>query len=108
MPPLKLTGVHWLRNSDAAGGYLQAEMRWQSTAAMSVDYDVTWRLIDDQGHVWGLGSKRLTDIDHETYWDEKGLERPVLIPTSKWPVSEATIGTYELPVDPPRRRGSTT
>ncbi len=99
MPPLKLTGVHWLRDSDAAGGYLQAELRWQSTVAMAVDYDVTWRLMDDQGHAWGLGSKALTDIDDPTYWDEEGLERAVLIRTSEWPVSEQTIGTYELPVD---------
>ena len=99
MPPLKLTGVHWLRGSDAAGGYLQAELRWQSMAAMTVDYDVTWRLMDDQGHVWGLGSKALTDIDDPTYWDEEGLERALLIRTSEWPASEQTIGTYELPVD---------
>ncbi len=95
---LALTGIRWTRQQAEPGGELQLLMRWQGLAPMSEDYDVSLRLLDERGHVWGLGSKQLVDIDRETYWDEKGLERAVLIPTSRWPMAETTLQAFELPV----------
>ena len=81
------------------GKELQVEMRWQSIQAMQADYLVTLTLRDEAGHLWGLGSKRLNDVDAQTYWDKRGLEQAVLIPTSQWPVAETTVEAFELPVD---------
>jgi hypothetical protein len=97
---LALTGVQWERAHAAPGEQVWALLRWQSRAAMSADYVVTLRLLDDAGHEWGLGSKALVDIDRDTYWDERGLEQAVQVPTSQWPLHEATIGNYELPIAP--------
>ena len=97
---LALTGVLWEQQRVAPGESARLLLRWQSRAAMNVDYAVTVRLLDDAGHEWGLGSKSLADIDRETYWDEKGLERATQMPTSQWPLHETTIGNYELPVLP--------
>ncbi|MEN6479257.1 MAG: phospholipid carrier-dependent glycosyltransferase [Anaerolineales bacterium] len=96
---LMLTGVQWVRQQVAPGEQAQVLLRWQGQADMDVDYAVTLRLLDDAGQEWGLGSKSLVDIDRETYWDERGLEQPVLVPTSKWPLHETTIGNYELPIE---------
>ena len=95
----KLTGVRWLANQTAPGESLQVALRWQALAPMPEDYLGTLTLVDGHGRLWGLGSKLLADVDRDTYWDEEGLERAVLIPTSRWPVAEATIQTFELPVD---------
>ena len=96
---LKLTGYRWLSRKAAPGENLQVALRWQGMAAMPGDYYVTLQLLDDEGHLWGLGSKRLVDLDKDTWWDEEGLERAVLVPTSRWPLEEATIQVFELPVD---------
>jgi hypothetical protein len=96
----ELTGAHWLAPEAAPGEQFRVQLRWRSLAPLPHDYGVSLQLVDARGHAWGLGHKQLMDIDRETYWDEKGLEQPILIPTSQWPVGEATIGTYELPVDP--------
>ena len=96
---LELSGCRWLENQAAPGEDLQISLRWQGLAAMPRDYHVTLRLLDNEGHEWGLGSKRLVDVDKDTYWDERGLERPVLIPTSRWPPGEATVEVFELPVE---------
>jgi len=96
---LRCTGYHWLRDEVAPGESLQVALRWQGTASMPKDYWVTLRLLDGDGHMWGMGSKRLVDVDKETYWDKEGLERALLIPTSRWPEGEATIEVFELPVD---------
>ena len=95
----KLTGVRWLASQVAPGESLQVALRWQALAPMPEDYLGTLTLVDDHGRLWGLGSKLLADVDKDIYWDEEGLERAVLIPTSRWPVAEATIQTFELPVD---------
>jgi len=95
----KLTGVRWLANQVAPGESLQVDLRWQALATMSEDYLGTLTLADEHGHLWGLGSKLMADVDKDIYWDEEGLERAVLIPTSRWPLGEATIQTFELPVD---------
>jgi len=96
---LRLSGFQWTRAEAPPGKDLQVEMRWQSTQAMQADYLVTLTLRDGSGHLWGLGSKRLNDVDAQTYWDERGLEQAVLIPTSQWPVAETTVEAFELPVD---------
>ncbi|MEA3345594.1 MAG: phospholipid carrier-dependent glycosyltransferase [Chloroflexota bacterium] len=96
---LRLSGFQWTDAEAPPGKELRVKMRWQSTQDMGADYLVTLILRDEEGHQWGLGSKRLTDVDAQTYWDEEGLERAVLIPTSKWPVAETTVGAFELPVD---------
>ncbi|MBC7234937.1 MAG: glycosyltransferase family 39 protein [Chloroflexi bacterium] len=103
---LELTGLHWLQQEVAPGDQLQMELRWHGLASMPEDYWVTLRLMDGRGHEWGLGGKQLVDIDRETWWDEKGLERAVLIPTTRWPPDETTLQTFELPVNagtPPGR-----
>lgn len=96
---LALTGTRWAQAAAAPGEAFQVMMRWQGLAPMDTEYRVTLQLMDDAGHVWGLGSKTLVDIDRDTYWDDKGLERALLIPTNKWPVGETTIEAFELPVD---------
>ncbi|MBN1400692.1 MAG: phospholipid carrier-dependent glycosyltransferase, partial [Anaerolineae bacterium] len=96
---LGLTGMQWLNAQAEPGERLQLELRWRALGPMPADYWVTLRLMDERGHEWGLGSKRLVDIDRETYWDERGLERPVLTPTSRWPQGEVTLQAFELPVD---------
>jgi len=96
---LTLTGTLWEASQVRPGEQARVLLRWQSLAEMHDDYAVTLRLLDDAGHQWGLGSKALVDVDRETYWDERGLERAVDIPTSRWPIDEATIGHYELPVE---------
>ena len=95
---LALTGYDWLSASAVPGEQLQVALRWQARATMSQDYVVTLRLLDEGGHLWGMGGKPLVDVDRETYWDERGLERAVLVPTSQWPISETTIEIFELPV----------
>jgi 4-amino-4-deoxy-L-arabinose transferase-like glycosyltransferase len=103
---LRLTGADWLADTVGAGEQFQVALRWESLGTISTDYRATLRLVNDRGHEWGLGSKRMADIDRDTYWDEEGLERAVLAPTSQWPVGEETIQVYELPVDaatPPGR-----
>jgi len=105
---LKLTGVDWLKNRAEPGMSLQVRLRWQCTAPMSQDYGVTLRLLDQQGHLWGLGHKTLEDIAEETYLDERGLEQLVIIPTSRWPTQESTVQVFELPVDPATPPGSYT
>jgi len=95
----RLTGARWLVDEAAPGESLQVALRWQALATMPRDYRGTLRLLDGQGHLWGLGSKLLADVDKDTYWDEEGLEQAVLIPTSRWPVDEATIQVFELPID---------
>jgi hypothetical protein len=95
---LLLTGQHWLVDQARPGDALQVDLRVQSIAPVDDDYYVSLVLVDEAGFEWGLGSKDLVDLDKETYWDEKGLERAVRIPTSQWPVSEVTIETFELPV----------
>jgi len=97
---LRLSGYRWAYAEAPPGKELQVEMRWQSMQAMDSDFFATLTLCDEAGHLWGLGSKRLNDIDAETYWDERGLEQAVLIPTSRWPVAETTVQAFELPVDP--------
>jgi hypothetical protein len=96
---LRLSGLQWARTEAPPGEELQVEMRWQSTRAMEEDYLATLTLRDEAGQLWGLGSKQLVDVDAQTYWDERGLEQAVLIPTSQWPVTETTVETFELPVD---------
>ena len=96
---LSLTGYDWLKREAAPGEDLQITLRWQSNAPMQEDYTVSLQLVDESQHKWGLGSKSLVDIDKETYWDQEGLERAVRIPTSQWPVGEATVETFEIPVD---------
>ena len=96
---LRLSGFQWMRDEAPPGQELQVKMRWQSTQTMQTDYRVTLTLRDEAGHLWGLGSKRLNDIDAQTYWDKHGLEQAVLIPTSQWPVAETTVEAFELPVD---------
>ena len=103
---LRLSGFRWMLAEASPGKELQAEMRWESMQPMQSDYFVTLTLRDEAGHLWGLGSKRLNDIDAQTYWDKRGLEQAVLIPTSQWPVAETTVDVFELPVDlatPPGR-----
>lgn len=95
---LRLSGFQWVHAEAPPGEQLQVEIRWQSTQAMQNDYFVTLTLRDEVGHLWGLGSKRLSDVDAETYWDQRGLERAVLIPTSRWLVAETTVDAFELPV----------
>jgi len=97
---LALTGLRWEVNAAEPGQDLHIMMRWQKRGAAPVpgDYSVGLRLMDEEGHVRGLGSKRLMDIDRETYWDERGLEQAVLIPTSQWPEGETTIDLFQLPV----------
>ena len=97
---LALTGLHWLRDRAEPGQQLQIKLRWQSMEPMVQDYGVTLRLLDQQGHLWGLGHKTLADIESQTYYNERGLEVPVMIPTSKWPTHETTVQTFELPIDP--------
>ena len=103
---LRLSGLQWMRAEAPPGEELQVEMRWQSIQPMQTDYLVTLALRDESQHLWGLGSKQLSDVDAQTYWDEEGLEQAVLIPTSQWPVAETTVQAFELPVDlatPPGR-----
>ena len=103
---LQLSGLQWMRDGAPPGDELQVEMRWQSIQPMEADYLVTLALRDEAYHLWGLGSKQLSDVDAQTFWDERGLEQAVSIPTSQWPVAEATVQTFELPVDlatPPGR-----
>ena len=95
---LKLSGQRWVQPQAAPGEQLQVLLRWQSLAPIPQDLRVTLTLTDEAGHVWGLGGKPLVDVDRETYWDERGLERAVLIPTSQWPPGEATLDAFELPV----------
>ncbi|MGM0401990.1 MAG: ArnT family glycosyltransferase, partial [Chloroflexota bacterium] len=97
---LELTGYQWMEDSVPPAHDLQVSMRWQGKTTMPEDYSVTLRLFDDQGHMWGMGSKRLVDLDKGTYWDERGLERAILYPTSQWPPGETTIQHFQLPVDP--------
>jgi hypothetical protein len=113
---LELDGIHWLQREAAPGEQLQLDLRWRSLAPMPTDYWVTLRLLaweemaldtteqletpPERYYEWGLGGKQLVDIDKETWFDDEGLERAVLIPTSQWPAGEATIGTFELPVRP--------
>jgi len=81
-------------------------LRWQATGPMSRDYGVTLQLLDHEGHVWGLGHKTLSDIEGETYLDDNQVEQIVMIPTSRWPIDEMTVQTFELPIDvatPPGR-----
>lgn len=96
---LTLTGSQLVHDSVPPDHDLQVAMRWQGQTTMAEDYSVTLRLFDDQGHIWGLGSKRLVDLDKGTYWDERGLERAILYPTSQWPPGETTIQHFQLPVD---------
>lgn len=96
---LALTGLRWKDAAVEPGESLQVYLRWQKVGPTPADYAVGLRLVDEQGHVRGLGSKPLVDIDRETYWDEHGLEQAVLIPTSQWPNAEATFDLYQLPVD---------
>jgi hypothetical protein len=96
---LQLSGFQWARAEAPPGEELRVEMRWQSIQTMQADYLVTLTLHDEAGHLWGLGSKQLNDVDAQTYWDERGLEQAVPIPTSRWPVAETTVGAFELPVD---------
>lgn len=95
---LRLSGYQWQNPTAAPGSDLRVLTRWHALAPMQDDYAVALRLVDDQGVEWGLGGKALVDIDKETYWDERGLEQPVDIPTSQWPVSEVTLEAFELPV----------
>ncbi|MCD6518720.1 MAG: phospholipid carrier-dependent glycosyltransferase [Anaerolineae bacterium] len=95
---LRLTGYRWVKEQAAPGESLQVMLRWQGIGKMPQDYYVTLQLLDEEGHLWGLGGKRLVDIDKDTYWDEEGLERAVLIPTSRWPEGETTVENFELPV----------
>ncbi len=99
---IALTGLRWEANAAEPGQDLHIMMRWQKrgTAPVPGDFSVALRLMDEEGHVRGLGDKRLMDIDRETYWDERGLEQPVLIPTSQWPDGETTIDLFQLPVWP--------
>lgn len=97
---LILTGYRWVDDRVIPGQDLQVSLRWQGKTTMPEDYSVTLRLFDDQGHMWGMGSKRLVDLDKGTYWDERGLERAILYPTSQWPSGEITIQRFQLPVDP--------
>ncbi len=96
---LALTGVQWLRGQAAPGENLLVTLRLQALAAMSQDYRLSLRLMDAQGQQWGMGSKKLVDVDKDTYWDERGLERPVPVYTSQWPLAEQSLQTFELPVD---------
>lgn len=96
---LRLTGVQWLAPEVAPGEDLRLDLRWTTLAPMDTDYGVTLRLMDEQGHAWGLGHKLLMDYEDKSYWIE-GLEYVDLRPTSEWPVGEATIAAFELPVDP--------
>lgn len=82
------------------GGELGLTLRWRSLSKMDEDYYLVLTLVDDKGHLWGLGQKQLMDIGAETYWDEEGLERAVQFPTSQWPVGEVVLDHYELPVLP--------
>jgi hypothetical protein len=95
---LLLSGIMWKTAEASPGRDLRAEMRWQSIQPMQSDYFVSLTLHDEDGHLWGLGSKQLNDVDTQTFWDERGLEQAVLIPTSQWPESETTVGAFELPV----------
>lgn len=97
---LALTGVRWETNAAEPGQDLHIVLRWQKRGAapMPGDYSVGLRLMDEEGHVRGLGSKQLMDIDRETYWDERGLEQAIPIPTSKWPDGETTVDLFQLPV----------
>jgi hypothetical protein len=97
---LRLSGIIWKKAEASPGRDLRAEMRWQSIQPMQSDYFVSLTLRDEAGHLWGLGSKQLNDVDRQTFWDERGLEQAVLIPTSQWPVSETTVAAFELPVTP--------
>ncbi|MEA3408669.1 MAG: glycosyltransferase family 39 protein, partial [Chloroflexota bacterium] len=97
---LELTGYRWEEDRVAPGHDLQVSLRWHGKTTMPEDYLVTLRLFDSRGHVWGMGSKRLVDLDKGTYWDERGLERAILYPTSQWPPGETTIQLFQLPVDP--------
>jgi hypothetical protein len=97
---LALTGYSWKKDRVAPGHDLELSLRWQAKTAMPEDYSVTLRLFDEEGHVWGMGSKRLVDLDKGTYWDERGLERAILYPTSQWPPAETTIQLFQLPVEP--------
>jgi len=90
---LRLSGLQWVRAEARPGKDLQVKIRWQSTQPMQTDYLVTLTLHDEAGHLWGLGSKRLDDVDAQTYWDERGLGRsdgafaeivPHLRETSAW------------------------
>lgn len=83
-----------------AGGEFELTIRWKALAKMDEDYYLVLTLVDEKGHLWGLGQKQLVDIGAETYWDEKGLERAVRFPTSQWPVGEVVLDRYELPVSP--------
>jgi len=83
-----------------AGGELVVTLRWRSLADLEKDYYLVLRLMDEEGELWGLGQKQLMDIETETYWDEKGLERAVEFPTSQWPVDEVVLDYYKLPVLP--------
>jgi len=94
--PSRSVGLHGIE----AGGELVVTLRWRSLADMERDYYLVLRLMDDEGKLWGLGQKQLMDIETETYWDEEGLERAVQFPTSQWPVGEAVLDYYKLPVLP--------
>jgi len=94
--PSRSVGLHGIE----AGGELVVTLRWRSLADMEKDYYLVLRLTDEEGSLWGLGQKQLTDIETETYWDEEGLERAVQFPTSQWPVSEVVLDYYKLPVLP--------
>jgi hypothetical protein len=96
---LQLSGFQWVRPEAPPGEELRVDLRWQSIRTMQTDYLATLTLQDEAGHLWGLGSKQLNDVDAQTYWDERGLEQAVLIPTSQWPVAETTVEAFELPVD---------
>lgn len=96
---ITLTGLRWQDVSVEPGQSLQVHLRWQKIGPTAADYAVGLRLLDEQRHVRGLGSKPLVDIDRETYWDERGLEQAVFIPTSQWPDAETTMDLYQLPVD---------
>jgi len=95
---LELTGVRWLENAVPPQNSLQAELRWKALNRIPDDQQVTLTLRDLDGHLWAIGGKPLVDVDRDTYFDERGLERAVLLPTSHWPVGEATLETFELPV----------
>lgn len=94
--PSRSVGLHGIE----AGGELVVTLRWRSLTHMEEDYYLVLRLIDEEGKLWGLGQRQLMDIETETYWDDKGLERAVQFPTSQWPVGEVVLDYYKLPVFP--------
>jgi len=97
---LALTGYQWEVAQAEPGQNLSVLVRWQALAALPVDLNASLRLVDAEGHRWGLGSKALVDMDAETLLSDDNIETAVLRPSSQWPAGETSLQVHELPVDP--------